>query len=186
MQPNELFHHFGLIAFVLFLLVMMVTLRVWGRDHALSLSGHAAKQRASYVLFLSGLTAAGVLFYLFGSQWLAPTLQLNVFFSVLLAAAAILELLTAAVPDSGGIKSKIHRFAAWSMALCMGVLGILVTIAPSMYGWAQTVCAVLVAYMIFTLFLFLCVPKTRAHFLVYQSSYVLSFFIVMLAPAYVR
>ncbi|HEX8763260.1 MAG TPA: hypothetical protein VF733_05925 [Candidatus Saccharimonadales bacterium] len=186
MQPNELFHHFGLIAFSLFLLVMTVTLGVWGKDHALSLSGHAAKQRTSYAVFLTGLTTAGVLFYLFGSQWLAPTLQLNVVFSVLLAAATFLELITALVPDAGGVRGTIHRLAAWSMALCMGLLSILVVVAPSMHGLAQIMCAMLAVYMVFTLLLFLFVPRTRTHFLLYQSSYVLSFFVIMLIAAYVR
>lgn len=186
MQPNEFFHHFGLVAFGLILLVMTVTLRVWGKDHALSLSGHAAKQRPSYMIFLSGLIAAGVLFYLFGSRWLAPTLGLNAAFSVFLAAATILELVTAIVPDAGGVKSTIHRFAAWSMAVSMGVLGILIAAAPGISGLAQIICTVLVTYMGFTIFLFLFVPKTRAHFLVYQSSYVLCFFVVMLVAAYGR
>jgi hypothetical protein len=184
MQPNELFHHFGLIAFGLILLVMTVTLRVWGRDHALSLSGHAAKQRPSYLLFLGGLITAGVLFYFFGSFWLAPILGLNAAFSVILAATAVLEVATALVPDAGGIKSTVHRTAAWSMAVGMGVLGVLVTTAPGISGMAQLICGMLVGYMVFAFLLFLFVPQTRAHFLIYQSSYVLSFFIVMLVPAY--
>ncbi len=186
MPPNELFHHFGLVAFALILVVMSVTLHVWGKDHATSLSGHAAKQRPSYLLFLSGLTTAGILFYLFGSHWLAPELRLNAVFAVLLATATILELVTALVPDAGGIKSTIHRVAAWSMAVSMGVLGVLVTVAPGISGIAQVICTLLVSYMGFTIFLFLFVPKTRAHFLIYQGSYVLCFFAVMLVAAYVR
>ncbi len=186
MQPNELFHHFGILAFALILVVMTVTLKVWGKDHAQSLSGHAAKQRPSYLLFLSGLTAAGVLFYLFGSQWLAPVLGLSASFALLLIVATILELVTALVPDSGGAKSTVHRLAAWSMAVSMGILGILVVSAPAISGLAQIICTVLVGYMAFAFCLFLFVPKTRAHFLIYQSSYVLCFFIVMLVAAYMR
>lgn len=186
MEPNHLFHHFGLMAFGLILLVMAVTLKKWGKDHALSLSGHAARQRPSYLVFLGGLLAAGVLFYGFGSQWLAPTLGLDAAFAIVLAAATVLELITAIVPDIAGVKSNIHRIAAWSMAVCMGVLGILVAFAPGLSALARTICIILVGYMGFALLLFLFVKRSRAYFLLFQGSYVLSFFAVMLVATYLR
>lgn len=185
-QAVEGFHHLGLVSMAIILLSLGFMLRKGGADIKQSLSGHAAIQRWSYALFAGGLLLGGALFYAFATKWLAPTLQLNGWFSAVLAFALICELVTAVVPDSGGRKSFIHRTFAWSMAVGMQIFVLLLWLAPAISSGAKIVVTALLVYMLVDWCLFLFVKASHRHFLVFQGTYILSFYLATLAATYIR
>jgi hypothetical protein len=113
-----------------------------------------------------------------------PALGLNTFFGAVMIAAAICALVAAVVPDSGGTKSLVHGVAAWTMAVLMLVLVLTLLFTPAIGVVAKFVLAVLASYMVFDWFLFLFVKRSHKLFLIFQSTYVLCFYIAMLAVAY--
>ena len=186
MHADPTFHHIGLVSCGIILLSLGLMLRTWGSDQMISLSGHAARQRYSYSLFATALTTGGGLFYVFALRWLVPTLHLSAAFSVVLALATGCELLAAFVPDSGGMRSLIHRWGAWTMAVLMLVLVGLLFAAPRVVGGAKLAAGVLGTCMLLDFYLFLFVKRSRRYFLIFQSSYIVSFYVAILSVTYLR
>lgn len=166
MEPVWTFHNLGLLSLIIILLSLGLMLKVGGTDVRNSLSGHAAIQRRSYAVFVAALAGGGILFYLFAVRWLEPTLHLALPFNVILVLTVVCELTAAFIPDSGGKKSLVHRTFAWSMA--------------------KGAITILLAYMVLDWCLFLFVKSSHRFFLVFQSTYVLSFYLATLATTYIR
>lgn len=185
MQPVASFRDFGVISLAILLCSLGLMLKTGGIDIKYSLSMHGAAKRASYAIFAAALVMGGVLFYLFATKWLKPTFGLGLLFNVLLAVAIVCELLAAIVPDSVGVKRRVHRISAWTMAYCMLPLTLLLLLSPLATG-AKILVGVLLAYMLFGLWLFWFVKAARRYFLIFQSTYVLSFYLATLVAAYIR
>ena len=178
-----MFRHAALLSLLIIISGLSLVLRE-GRDHTRSLSSHAALKRPLSLLFAATLAAGALLFYLFAFEWLIPTLGLNTFFGTVMIAAAVCALVAAVVPDSGGTKSIIHGIGAWTMAVLMLVLVIILLASPVVGVTAKFVLAVLASYMVLDWFLFVFVKRSHKLFLIFQSTYVLCFYIAMLAVAY--
>ncbi len=161
-------------------------LRTWGSNRGRSLSGHGAQHRRSYLLFAAGLLLGGALFYTFAVRWLAPSLGLGTIFNTVIGFSIVCELVTALMPDNGGRNSFIHRTAAWTMAVCMFALVVILFCAPAVHGLAQVLLLVCTAYLMFDWVMFLFVKWSRPYFLIFQSSYIACFYAAILVATYVR
>lgn len=115
--------------------------------------------------------------------WLGQVLQPSAGFLIVISFALILSAITAVVPDASGRQHVIHRLAAWSMAIAM--LASLIILLQEPLGSLQRCITILAAlYMVALLLLFVFVVRSRRYFLVLQASYLLSFYIAMIAVAY--
>jgi|GEM_PF-3280210 len=179
-------HHAGLASFIIIVVSLGTMLKLWGGDRTRSLSNHGANHKQSYFLFMTALVVAGLLFCGFFLWWLAPTLGLAPWCDVVVLCTVICELVAAFVPDNGGRNSLIHKIGAWTMAVGMLVLSILLYKAPHITHAAQVVLVVLIGYMLINWCLFLFVRPSRRYFLIFQSAYVLSFYATVLATTYIR
>lgn len=184
MEVIELLRHFSLLALVAILVGLGYILHRWGWRTVLSLSTHAAMQRPSYIIFATSLTVSGMLCAGFVYGWLAPTFELAMGFEVIFGLALLCALISAVVPDSGGVNGKIHGVAAWSMAVLMLVLVVALLLTPGIGVIAKFLLAVLGSYMLLDWILFLFVRSTRRFFLIFQSSYVLCFYLALLVAGY--
>ncbi len=186
MHPNEIYHHFALLSLLIAAIGLSVILQKWGRHRALSLSSHAALQRPSYWTFAASLIISGVLFSLFTFQWLMPAYNLDTWFGVLAAVTVSCELLAALIPDSAGWGSVLHGIAAWTMAVLMMFIVVALLFIPGVNVIAKFLVSLLLSYLVLDWFLFLFVKWSRRLFLVFQSTYVLCFYLAILAVAYIR
>lgn len=186
MQPNDLYHHFALLSLLIAAAGLSVILKKWGHHRALSLSTHAVLQRPSYWLFAASLIAGGVLFYVFTVAWLMPSYNLGAWFGVLTALAVGCELATALIPDNGGHRSTIHGIVAWTMAVLMMFIAIALIFVPGVSIVAKFFESILLSYLVLDWFLFLFIKSSRKLFLIFQSTYVLCFYLSILAVTYIR
>jgi hypothetical protein len=179
-------HHLILVSLTITLLSMSLMLRSDAIDLRQSLSGHAAiKRRKNYVPYASGLIIAGILFYVFTIKWLAPTLHLGTLFDLLVILTVLCELVAVFVPDHVGAKRQVHRTSAWLMALGMLISVIILLFAAPDWS-AKILVGMFLSYMILGVSLFLFVASSHRYFLFFQSTYILSFYIAVLATAYAR
>lgn len=185
MHPNEAFRSLGPLSLLIVLGALGLMLKAGGTDIRNSLSEHAATRRRSYVVFAAALISGGTLFYLFATKWLEPVLHLGLAFNLTLALTIICELIAAIIPDGGGTRSLVHRIFAWSMAVGMLVLTLILW---SAHAWSvgKVLVTVFLAYMILGWYLFLFIKASRRFFLLFQSSYILSFYLAALAVAYIK
>ncbi len=181
-----LFQHFALLSFLFAIAGVAVILKTYGHDRSRSISSHAAGQRTSYWLFLASITAAVVSFYAFTLFWLLPVVEISGITAAFIALALLLLIATAIIPDSGGKKSLWHGIVAWSMAVLLLLVVIGLLLSQVLSPLSQGIVFLVVLYMIVDWLLFLFIKKTHQHFLLFQSTYVLSFYIAMLATAYLR
>lgn len=184
MTAVDIFRHGISVSLLCALLGLAWMLRTYGHDTTKSLSSHAAQQRYSYIVFLASLVLSACAFYLFSYYWLVPHFSLSGSFLIVALIAIGLIVVTAIVPDAGGKKSLIHGLAAWSMAVSLLVLLVLLAFSGALSGTARLIVWLVVAYMLIDWGLFLFVEKTRNYFLIFQGTYVLSFFVALLGVAY--
>ena len=183
-MDNELFRHGALLSFLFAGAGVGFILKRYGFEHAFSISTHAAKQRFSYWVFFASLIAAAGSFYLFTQYFLTPYFGLGDQFSLLVAVTLGLILATAIVPDTGGRVGLLHGVAAWSMAVCLPIILASLLLSGKVNFGTSLIVGLAILYMVIDWFLFLFVPRTRQYFLLFQGTYVLSFFIAMIAVAY--
>jgi hypothetical protein len=186
--PLEAVKPLGVISIGLACTAGWFLLRRWPQGRASSISRHAGRQRTSYFLFASTLTLCGLLFSLFMWRWFGPTIGADWPFYVFLGLAIIFQLLTAWLPDNGqgGKISQTHGLVAFSMALMMQLLVACVALAPDVQPISR-----MTAWLVFTLmaifwYLFLFVKRSRGHFLIFQTLYIASFYVVIVLASYVR
>lgn len=184
MESNEVFRHFSLLALLVAVGGLGYILHRWGKRAVLSLSSHAAQQRPSYKVFAATLIASGLLCAAFVYGWLVPTFQLAMGFEIIFGAALICAAIAAVVPDSGGAQSKVHGAGAWTMAVLMLVLVVALLLTPGIGVFAKFALAVLASYMLLDWILFLFVKWTHRFFLIFQSTYVLCFYLSLLVVGY--
>ena len=158
----------------------------WRGTRAMSISQHAASASAATTLFAAVLLAGGLGFYVWLISWFSAELQLTKLFTVLITLAFIGQVVAAIVPDNTGTKRIVHRVAAYSMAGLFLPLSVLILTAQH-YSVATTVMGIgAIVYMLVAWYLFLFVKSSRQHYLVFQSLYIVSFQIIILASAYLR
>jgi hypothetical protein len=186
MQPVEAFHHLGLLSLVSVFAGLGYILKRWGKVSIMSLSSHAARQRHSYLVFASAITVSCVLFALFMFGWLIPTLGMPAWYSTLTAVALVCALIAAYVPDNGGRNSTIHGIGAWTMAVSSLVLVAGLLFSSEVGVAAKFIASILLSYMVLDWILFLFVKWSHKFFLVFQSSYMVCFYVGMLVAAYLR
>jgi len=186
MQPNEPTHHLALLSLLIAAAGLSVILRRWGKDHGRSLSSHSGRQPASYWLFAGSLIASGALFSVFTFQWLMPTYNLGTWFGTIVIVAVICELVAALVPDNGGWRSILHGTGAWTMAVFMLFIVVALLFIPHINVIAKFIMSLLLSYLVLDWFLFLFVKWSRKRFLIFQSTYILCFYLAILAVTYIR
>lgn len=188
-MPAESFKILGIISVAMAVAAAMVLVKLWPRGTASSISQHAGGgHRAAYLLFAGVLIGGGFLFFLFMWRWFIPALQLPAGFGYVMALGYALLVATALIPDraDGGRASRLHGKVAYSMAGVMPVLTLWLALAPGVSVLARIVAAAATAWMVVCVYLYIFVKSTHPHYLVYQSSYIASFYASILAAAYLH
>lgn len=178
--------HLGLIAIILLSVSGFYTMRRWPMVARRSFSENVARDRSSLLFFGIYLTITTVLFYAFLLFWLGPNLGVGLSFYVLAWTAFFLQLLLSWVPATTGRSMAIHNVGAYGIALIMplSVIAILLTTTVEVTFVQRAIITMfmVIAATIFSLLLF--VSKARKIFLYGQLTYFTSFWVVMLAFAY--
>ncbi len=187
-MPNEALQILGPLSILIMVVTAVYLMWRWPQGKKSSLSRHGGSRAKAYWLFGGAMTVSALLFYVFARWWFAPTLGLVNLFNILLFAGVVLQLFTAWIPDRGDGKtmSHLHGRAAYSMAFIMMLLVgciIFAAMAPALVHWLA---AAVFAYMGFSWYRFLFDKRSHAHYLMYQTVYIATFYAVILVATYVR
>jgi hypothetical protein len=189
MQSIELFKSFGLLSIII--ITTAGSFMVWKgpRDQTKSVSFHAGTaNKKLYTSYAFAFIIATTLFYLFCMFWLIPTLVLPFGFIFLLHLMTILLVLTALIPEKDK-KIIAHAIVAYGFAFCMMLLLVFIAISSHVPFIARIFSEVVVGWMALGWFLaFLSPYKTKffSHYLIFQYSYVILFFLSILIATYIR
>lgn len=151
----------------------------------MSISQHAVSNSSALKLFATVLIAGGAAFYLWLVTWFATKLNLSYLFVVLITITLVTQVIAAIIPDTKGMKSKIHRTAAYGGAFLYLPISILMLTAAKISTAAQIVGLVCFVYMVVAGFLYFFVKKARNHYLIFQALYIMAFQTIILAAAYI-
>ena len=157
----------------------------WRGTRAMSISQHAASASGASKFFAGTLILAGFAFYYWQMTWFASELQLSGAFQLLLTASFIGQVVAAVVPDTQGWNRKIHRVAAYAMAVLYVPISYLILTSQNFSLFTTALCVICISYMVLAWFLFFFVKKSVNYYLIFQSLYIVCFQLVILTTAYV-
>jgi hypothetical protein len=179
--------HFGLVGFLLFTIVALVTVVTAGKHTGRTISQHVATRRSLIALFriIVSLATACLALFLF---WLGPTFSLSSIFYILASSILVLFLGAGWFPYTAGLSARIHQFSAWGVAYL--ILPFTIDIAIEIFGdvniLVSTLQIVYIAYAIFTLAVHKLRPNIFSrHALAFQSTYIAGIFVTLLLLAYI-
>jgi hypothetical protein len=122
---------------------------------------------------------------LFFIQWFIPTFKLPVLFTIFIVLSAVAQFTCTLVPESGGLKSKYHRF----LAACSAVLllpAMLILAFSSNITSAMMVLTITMLCIMVGIIVFLAIVKgTHKYLLLLQAGYFTCFFVAILGITYI-
>lgn len=186
MHPADNLKILGIISVVLTWLSIGYIMYVTPRELSRSISHHAALNKRPYYLFAIGMTISVVLMYIFMIWWLIPALLLPAWFSILVVAVIVLELVTTWIPLTVGWKYTAHQTCSYGAALLIPVLLFVIAGSSVISDAARAVTYAAIGTMFVFLCLFLFVKAVHKHYLLYQSLYVAVFHVALLAAVYIN
>jgi hypothetical protein len=182
------FKNLGLVAIIIAVISAWVLLKTWPAGKHKSISQHLGARATTFWIFMAILIVDNLLLLAFIWKWFVPELGLMPGFGLLFTVGFLLQVAAALIPDRGdGSKtSKRHGLAAFSMAGIMPLLTLWLALSPNVGTIPRILSALATAWMFFSFYLFLFVPRSRNHFLTFQTIYIASFYVCILASTYLR
>ncbi len=177
-------HYLGLGLVIASWLSGYYLVRRWYDKGLTTISRHAASNKTAARLFAVILVGFGLVFYAWLIGWFAPHLQLNVYFQITLGLTIVCQILTGLIPDTTGSSQTIHRWAAYCMALLYLPLSVMIIVSHHLANRARVLCVALAVYMLVAFLLVAVAGKFKSKYLLFQSSYLVAFQLLILAAAY--
>jgi hypothetical protein len=178
------YKHFILYSVAILLGGLLFLALRWPQGIYKTFSHHAAAQKFTTFYYAGLFLVALPVLYLFFAMYFVPHFELTSMVLYLVAASSIFQVGCTFVPETGGLKTTIHKIlAGLSAILLLGVLMCLLlapTIPQSGKFFIGTSFAVMVGIVAILTFW----KRTPLPLLLLQSAYFGSFFIAMLATTY--
>jgi hypothetical protein len=187
-MPSESYKFLGILSIAIAVAAAWYLVKTWPKGRGSSLSRHAGAHKTAYWIFMAVLVGDGLLFYLFMLKWFVPAMHLAAGYTVLLTLGYALQVGTAFIPDraDGSRLSRSHGLVAFSMAGVMELLTTWLVFADGVSVPARLLAGIGAGWMTFFWLLFVFVKSTHRFFLVYQTLYIASFYVCILAATYIR
>lgn len=179
-----MFKYLGLALVLLSWLAGGYLVTKWRDKQLQTISKHAASNKEATKLFAGMLIGCGILFYIWLLLWFVPHLELNMVFVAILTITIVCQMLTALAPDTTGGSRKLHRLAAYTMAVLYLPLAVLITVSPELSVAGKVVCSLGVLYMSATFVLVVLLGKLKNRYLKLQVLYIMVFQVLILVAAY--
>jgi hypothetical protein len=158
----------------------------WRSADLKTISKHAASTTTASQLFAIVLVGCGLIFYFWIIRWFVPHLHLQTDFIVTITATIFCQILTGLAPDTDGWRRKLHRTAAYTMAVLYLPLAVLILISSGISTPARVTGYIPAAYMLVAFVVVVVLKKFHKYYLQLQALYIIAFQILILLAAYVR
>ena len=182
----EIYKSFGLLSIILIWAGLLYMIKKWPGNKSMSFSAHAAASRPGIVYYFTLFTTDLILFFLFVSKWLVPTLHLPYVFTTISFIAVLGQFIAICIPTTGGLKTRIHDLSSYVMFVLLMPLSLMLFYSSHVSLVARLACLLAACYMVVAWFLFTIVKSTKNHFLIYQTTYAASFHVALLLVIYTR
>lgn len=149
-----------------------------------TISKHAASNKTASYIFAAILIGFGLVFYYWLNRWFVPHLGLDAYFQAILALTIACQILVGLAPDTDGWSRKVHRWAAYTMAVLYLPLSLMIIDSDQLTTLARILCALLALYMLLTFVLVAVARKAKSKYLFFQASYLIAFQVLILSAAY--
>ena len=106
-------------------------------------------------------------------------------FKILAALCILGEFVAIGIPDTGGVKSKIHNASAYGVGFLLPIVVLLIASSSNVSVLAKYICWVAFMGLLTLSYLFFINRKTHNNFLYYQSAYYACFHIAILSAVYI-
>jgi hypothetical protein len=183
---SENYKNMGALALTIFWLTVLVMIRLRKGERAKSISQHVASTKKVAALFGGVALVSTILLILFFVKWFTPTFQLGIPFNLVVVGMLILFGVAGLVPDTKGMRHKIHINAAIVASLLL-LPAMIMIIANDHVSQVARMFTVLASFtMLYVGYKFAASRHTEQQLLVYEAVYFLCFDISVLVATYVR
>ncbi len=183
--PIEGLKYFGLYSIIFCTVIPVFLMRKWKADKATTLSRHVAQNRQTYLIFAIGSVVWQSLFLAYIIGWFIPQYHLGNYLGAVVIIGTICQLLSAWIPDTNGLSSKIHLSLAWAMGITMFTFTAWVSVSPTIGDFAKIFSLIALLLMAVLLVSPIFIKKTLSLTLVGQSLYIGLFYLTVLFSGYI-
>ncbi len=177
------FKYFGLIALCILVFGLVFVIFRWPHPTRATFSQHVAARRSSILYYALLFSIVLPLLLLFFMGWFVPHFNVSIWFSVFVVLSSVAQLACTFIPETGGWKTKVHRFLAGFSGICLlPALGVLLisnstdTSEKLMTGLSIAVMAGIVVS--------LAMHTQHAASYIHQAMYYFAFFLPILVMSY--
>lgn len=179
-----MYQHFGLLSALTLFIGLLFIIKNWpyGVDH--TFSQHVARHNSAiiYYIFLFGLTLPILLIFFF--RWFIPTFELTRWFGVLVLGVSAAQFACTLVPETGGIKSTIHRGLAFLSADTLVPMLLILVFNSYVSALGKVVSVLALSMMIAIIYVMVKNNAKHRYLLFLQSTYFSVFFLAILTITY--
>lgn len=176
--------NFGLIAAVITIIGLVFLVYKWPKGKEYTFSQHAAAHKSATIYYSALFAVMLPVLLLFFVEWFIPTFTLPLWFTIFIILSAVTQFACTLVPENGRLKSKYHRFLAFSSAIlllpAMLIMIVSRNITPAMTVLTITMMGIMVGITVFLS----SVKGTHRNLLFLQTSYFACFFVAILGITY--
>ena len=177
-------NYLGVFSIVLAWAGLLFLILRWPGNKSMTFSQHAAQKKESRIFYRVLWTVATPIFTVFLLTNFKDKLDLNHVFNLLVLLASCGMLIAAYVAEVGGIRSKIHRIAAFSMAILFLPITLLIAASDNSSLFSKYFGAVSLMVLSIEVVILLISKGYYRFMLPVQASYILIFHLMILVAYY--
>lgn len=176
--------HLGLLAFMLLVVGLTFVVTKWPYGINRTFSQHVARHKTAvyfYIVFFVVVLALLLSFFL---GWFIPTFSLGLSFTLLVVGSAAFQFACTLVPETGGTKSKIHRYLAFVSADLLLPAVIIMAFTDAFSAFSKITSLIMATIMSAIIIVMVKNNAEHKYLLILQAVYFLAFFIAVLVSTY--
>lgn len=177
------YKYFGLLAMVILTLGLLFVVRRWPRGVGYTFSQHVALRLSSQIYYAALFFVTMPLLVLFFVKWFVPEFAVSQWFTALVILSAIAQCACTLVPETGGLRSHIHRALAGVSAVLL--IPALLVLPSASFSTAQNAAFLLSAAILAAIAAIVALNGGQhRYFLLLQTLYFAFFFAPVLYISY--
>jgi len=177
------YKYFGLLAVIQLWACLIYMIRKWKGNASMTYSAHAATTKTASIYYFVVFSIHLVLIYIFASKWFVTSYSLPSSYMIVLTIALSGQFIALLVPTTGGVKTKIHDIAAYTMHILLLPLNLFIVFSSSFSYLSRYFTVVMIMYMVFVWYI-MATDRLKDKRLIIQTFYGLGFHLSLLVATF--
>ena len=183
---DNIYKHFAVLAALAYWPAAIYMVRKWPKGRQNSFSLHAAANKHTRMLFAMAVTLETALYMLFAFKWFIPNFGMPFVFGLLIAPIAGLHFIAGIIPETKGLSKWIHRKASYLCVVLFIPAFFIIATTHTISPLARILAGGYDIWILALWYVYITQPDKRQEDLVYQSIYISSLPITLIAATYLR